>query len=113
MYSVKLSALIIVTTSLLTSISAQAGVRSFFSPRVLGDKIAFCSADKETCGKPVADAWCEHKGFSKALLFQRDRNKTVEINVFVRFADTGKVCDEASKDGQCVSFRQIKCISSE
>ncbi len=115
MYRVKMSALIIATACLLSSVSVQAGVRNFFSPRVLGDKIAFCSADNELCGKPVADAWCAHKGFSKALLFQRDRSKSSEVNVFVRFADTGRVCDGASKDGsknmQCVSFRQIKCIS--
>jgi len=113
MYSVKLSALIIVTASLLTSISAQAGVRSFFSPKMLGDRVAFCNADKAVCGKPIADAWCAQKGFSKALLFQRNRNKEIESNVFVRFADTGKVCDSDSADGQCVSFHQIKCISAE
>ncbi len=110
MYRVKLGTLIIVIASLMTGINAQAGVRSFFSPKVLGDKVAFCSSDKAVCGKAIADAWCAQKGFSKALLFQRDRNKVTDNNVFVRFADTGKVCDEDVANGQCVSFRQIKCI---
>ena len=113
MYRVKLSTLIIVAASLMTSMSAQAGVRSFFSPKMLGDKVAFCSSDKAVCGKAIADAWCEQKGFSKALLFQRDSRKAIDSKIFVRFADTGKVCDEDAANGQCVSFRQIKCISTQ
>ena len=111
MYRVKLSSFIIITACLANSLGAQAGVRSYFSPRVLGDKIAFCTADNTTCGKVVADAWCEHNGFTKALIFQRDRTQAIESNVFVRFADTGKVCEAGDKNKECLSFKQIKCIS--
>lgn len=84
--------------------TADAGVRSFFSPSVLGDRIAFCTSNAKLCGKPIADAWCAHQGFEKAILFQRSTPKSS----IVRYSDNGKIC----KSGNCVAFRQIKCLSS-
>jgi len=87
--------------------SANAGVRNFFSPSVLGDHIAFCASASEVCGKPVADAWCTQNGFEKAILFQRQRNAVQTASGFVRHIDSGKVCTS----DECKTFAQIKCYS--
>ena len=86
------------------AVDASAGVRSFFTPMVLGDRVAFCTTGKDICGKPIADAWCRHQGFDAALLYQRGRPQGAQL---VRYADTGDVCT----GGKCQPFAQIKCIS--
>ena len=84
--------------------AGQAGVRSFFSPKIFGDSLAFCTTTSGLCGKPIADAWCRHKGFDEALLYQRARPQGTSP---IRYGDTGDICT----DKQCLSFRQIKCYS--
>lgn len=96
---------VLLTASLIMSTSATiAEVRTYFTPNVDGQPIAFCVQSSTDCGKPVADAWCRSQGFDEALLFQRDvAAKAVALHV-----DTGRPCSEEL----CLSFHQIKCWTS-
>lgn len=96
-------------TLVVASLQANAGARSFFAPSVLGDRIAFCTAGNEICGKPIADAWCSNNGFDKAILFQRDRSAKDSNTSTVRFADNGEICNAET----CTSFAQIKCYAQD
>lgn len=87
--------------------TANSAVRSFFSPALLGDRIAFCKTGNQDCGKPVADQWCTGKGFEKAILFQRNRSAKSASNRLIRYADSGDIC----VGDKCISFAQIKCYS--
>ena len=83
---------------------SHAVARTFFSPTVGGDRLSFCLTQGNTCGKPIADAWCRAVGFDEALIYQRDHSGLNRPNV-TRYADTGSLCTGAA----CESFRQIKC----
>ena len=87
--------------------SANAGTRNFFKPTVGGDRLSFCVGSGNTCGKPIADAWCRAIGFEEALNYQRERGGGGQT-IVARYADTGGVC--RGKD--CQVFRQIKCWNS-
>jgi hypothetical protein len=87
---------------------AHAGVRNFFSPSLLGDRIAFCSDINDVCGKPVADQWCVRNGFEKALRFQRDHSKIAQVASEMRSVDTG----DKYTGKKALSFRHIKCYSA-
>ena len=87
---------------------ANAAARNFFSPSMLGDRIAFCTQSSDECGKPVADAWCVQQGFDRAMRFQRDRKSITENGIAIRAVDTGNIYTGSRK----ISFRQIKCYSS-
>ena len=89
--------------------SSQAGVRNFFSPSMLGDRIAFCSDVNDVCGKPVADQWCVQNGYEKALRFQRDQRVGNDTAVVMRSIDTGDVYTGE----KALSFRNIKCYSAK
>lgn len=69
---------------------ADTTLRTFFNPQVYGKPVALCMADRASCGKPSADAWCRDNGYGEALVFER-----------LRTAEKSQV------------FRQIKCISRE
>lgn len=56
--------------------SANAGVRTFFSPNLYGDRISACVGQGTVCGKPVADRLCSARGFTEALTFRLDRTTT-------------------------------------
>jgi len=86
------------------SVAEAAMTRSFFSPAVRGDRVAFCTETNILCGKPVADAWCRYNGFGSAVTYQRAA--VASGAQAVRFPDSGAVCSADS----CLSFRQIKCI---
>ncbi len=86
--------------------SADAAVRSFFTPTLEGERLAFCASSGDRCGKPVADAWCRSNGYNDALLFQREAALNPQTRAL--FADTRAVCTGAS----CLSFREIKCRSA-
>jgi len=89
--------------SFLAAGSADAAVRSYFVPKLDGERLAFCASSGQHCGKPVADAWCRYNGFSDALLFQREALLQPEARAL--YADTGDVCTGEA----CLSFREIKC----
>lgn len=98
-------ALALIATSAAAAVNpAQATSRSFFTPTVGGDRLSFCLVGQQTCGKPIADAWCRAVGFDAALNYQRDHSTSTAIKV-ARYADTGNICSGSD----CESFRQIKC----
>lgn len=107
MFVGKLKLLIIVAALAAGSFEASAAVRNFFAPSLLGDRISFCVSRNSVCGKPVADAWCVHRGFDRALTFQRESAATKSETFFARAVDTGEGC----KGKSCTAFRQIKCYS--
>lgn len=78
---------------------AEAGTRSFFSPLDNGVRVAACTFDGASCGKPVADSFCKKEGFTEAILFAR------EVVATTRTVDTGQLCE----DGKCQAFARIKC----
>src|SRR5262245_24587597 len=69
---------------------AESATRTFFNPALFGKPVALCMADRASCGRPTADAWCRDNGFAEALTFER-----------MRTTDMAQV------------FRQIKCINRE
>jgi len=107
MFRVTCKALLVVLTLASITNSANSAARNFFSPSLLGDRIAFCTSTSELCGKPIADAWCTYNGFEKAILFQRHKNSKQTAASFIRYIDSGKVCSKEN----CISFAQIKCYS--
>ena len=87
---------------LLASITAtEAGeVRNYFAPRLEGHRIDACLSGG-ACGKAAADAFCKVEGYDQAMLFQRERAASARV------IDSDKVCD-----GNCTSFRQVKCYTA-
>jgi len=69
---------------------AETGLRTYFNPAIYGKPVSICMSDRQSCGKPSADAWCRDHGYSEALVFER-----------LKTADRSQV------------FRQIKCIARE
>jgi hypothetical protein len=51
--------------------TAAIGVRNYVSPRLNGNRVAFCLSGQGRCGKEAADAFCRSNGFREALTFQR------------------------------------------
>src|SRR5262245_45427598 len=84
--------LILITALILAAplARAESTTRTFFNPAIFGKPVAVCMADRASCGKPTADAWCRDNGFAEALTFER-----------MRTTDRAQV------------FRQIKCINRE
>lgn len=88
-------------TFLLAASPSEAAFRNYFAPQQDGARLDACLADKSTCGKPAADAFCKTQGFALALTFQR------EAGMSTRRLDSGELCEG---DG-CTAFKQIKCFS--
>lgn len=84
---------------LLSSATAEASTRSFFSPKAESQPISACLADGQTCGKQAADAFCQKQGFKESILFARESVATARI------LDSGGLC----KGAQCQAFKRIKC----
>jgi hypothetical protein len=86
----RLAFLIAAALTLSMPLAKAETTRNFFNPAVFGKPVALCMADRASCGKPTADAWCRDNGFADALTFER-----------LRTADKSQI------------FRQIKCINRE
>ena len=63
-----IAATLVAASSLVTTVSAARaeGGHSFIVPANDGYGLAECLAEGSTCGRLVADAWCEAQGFGKA-----------------------------------------------
>jgi hypothetical protein len=64
------------------------GIRNYLSPRLNGNRVAFCFTGEGRCGKEAADSFCRDNGFKEAITFQRDR---------------------VQSNSARLRFRQIKC----
>jgi hypothetical protein len=85
--------------------NAAPSARNFFSPDYLGQPVAFCLENNQTCGKSAATAWCQHNGYDEALSYAR---RTLAPNAELKFADTGNSCSGSD----CLTFSQIKCMKT-
>lgn len=54
-----------------TPTTTEAGSRTFFSPKLDGQPVAFCLTSTGGCGKAAADNFCRNSGFDAALTFAR------------------------------------------
>lgn len=86
---------------MLHTAAADATVRSFFSPRLDGNRLGFCLESGQHCGKAVADAWCRFNGYDEAILYQRE---AIAEGTPALYPDSGARCS-----GDCLGFREIKC----
>ena len=85
--------------ALLAASSAHATTRSFFTPMAEGQRVGACLSDGTTCGKAVADQFCQKEGFAESILFARESALTA------RLLDSGGLCEGES----CQAFKRIKC----
>ena len=89
-FPVLIAAAVCLATFSIPMARAETGLRTYFNPAVYGKPVSICMSDRQSCGKPTADAWCRDHGFTEALVFER-----------LKTADRSQV------------FRQIKCIARE
>jgi len=54
-----------------SSTTGEAGSRTFFTPKLDGQPVAFCLTGTGGCGKAAADNFCRKSGFDTALTFAR------------------------------------------
>ena len=73
----------------------------FEKPEIDGVRLAFCDESGETCGDPVANAFCRKAGFAMS--------RTWLIDEYVKQAKVldGYLCEENKCDG----FRMISCVN--
>lgn len=89
-FPVLIAAAVCLATFSIPMARAETGLRTYFNPAVYGKPVSICMSDRQSCGKPTADAWCRDHGYTEALVFER-----------LKTADRSQV------------FRQIKCITRE
>jgi hypothetical protein len=92
----------IIATVLLTATPSFAAVKTYFAPQHDGTRLSSCLADNNTCGKAVADAFCQREGFSESILFAREAVSEA------RLLDGETLCSGSA----CEAFTRIKCYSS-
>jgi hypothetical protein len=56
---------------IVSSLAANAGTRSFILPDNDGYGLAECLIEGSSCGRIVADAWCESQGLGRSTEFGR------------------------------------------
>jgi hypothetical protein len=70
-----------------------------------GNLLDWCYDWSVGCGQQAADAYCKHRGFTRATNFQMAPN--VGATTPTRLISTGAVCDQPF----CDAFRFITCIN--
>lgn len=89
--------------ALAMSPAAEASTRSFSFPAPGGVRLSACLNNGATCGKPVADAFCQQQGYSESILFAREAVSSA------RPLDGESLCEGAS----CQAFSRIKCYQPQ
>ncbi len=79
--------------AVVTADTAQAEIRTFNNPMVAGYGLDYCREWTQNCGLPAATAYCQSRGYSRALNFQ-----VVKDNQKTRIINGGQVCDAAFCD---------------
>lgn len=76
--------------------------RTFWNPQYHAKRLDYCLDDKKTCGKAVANRYCQAMGYDKATEF------TIAYDVGVtHFFETCVGC----KGWNCQSFKKINCVA--
>jgi hypothetical protein len=98
---------LLITTSVLFLVSlssakipALAGQKVINNPTVQGYGLDYCREWAQNCGWPAAHAYCESKGYARALDF-----RWLENNQKTRVINGGQVCDS----GFCDRITQVTC----
>lgn len=88
--AVGISAMFVAASSLVSSTSAARaeGGHSFVIPANDGYGLAECLAEGSSCGRLVADAWCEAQGYGKADTFGPADPAEVTSSLSVRVPQT-------------------------
>ena len=84
--------------------SAAAATATIEKPMFNGNRLDWCLNWKADCGKPVADAFCQARGFGRAISYAKAPD--IGSRSPTRLLGTSAVCDLAGCDG----FRQITCL---
>jgi hypothetical protein len=92
--------LALIILGLLAMPQAHASTRSYFTPMADGQRVGACLSDGATCGKVVADQFCQREGFAESILFSR------EAVASAWQMDSGKLCEGPL----CQAFTRIKCF---
>lgn len=72
----------------------------FWGPRLHGKRLSYCLADNKTCGKEVADKYCQMQGYDGS------RRTTIDYNLGVtRYLDSTKNC----VGWTCSGFKLLQC----
>ena len=88
--------------AVVTTDNAQAEIRTFNKPMVGGYGLDYCREWTQNCGLPAATAYCQSRGYSRALNFQ-----VVNDNQKTRIINGGQVCDAAF----CDRISQVTCTT--
>ena len=84
-------------------IKCKEKVAVFNGPKYRGYRLDWCRDFGRECGKPAADAFCQRKGFGKALNFTKDTG----VNVATMVISNNAICNPAHH--HCDSFKVIRC----
>lgn len=104
----KILSIVCMALSLMMSFSSMSAnsaeyYRFFWNPTLRGQLLDYCQADRNTCGKPVADKYCKEMGYT------RSDQQVKAFNVgLTHFIDAQLRC----KGWQCNSFKHIRCVDS-
>jgi len=85
---------------------AFADTQTFGKPKLGGNRLDWCLDWSTGCGAPAANAWCQSKGFDKAISFTEATD--IGLQHPTRLIGSGAVCDQ----GFCDGFGQITCASA-
>jgi len=77
--------------------------KTFPYPKIHGYRLDWCKHWAQECGQGAADAFCQAKGFQKAIAFEEDSDIGAQSPTYV--IGDGKICDQEFCDG----FISITC----
>lgn len=87
-------------TAALTTPDVSHFEHDFWLPRFHKQRLSYCFSDQKTCGKPVADRYCQNLGYDRA------ERETIYYNVgMTSYLDQKKCC----RGWRCHGFKLIRC----
>jgi hypothetical protein len=82
---------------------ANAGDNAFQYPMYKEYRLGWCLKRNSQCGKPAADAWCQWKGYEKAIRWQQAAD--IGLSYPTKLFSSGEICNRKFCDG----FSKIEC----